>query len=349
MKRICLISLLTLSALILSGCGRKGDDSAKVINLFIWEEYMDPDILAEFEAETGIRVVESNYASNEDLLAKLQVGGGGYDVIVPLDYMVQIMVKAGLLAPLDRAKLPNLSHLAARFASPEYDPTLAHSVPYLWGTTGIAYNEVEVPNPPTSWKEFMDPAVIGPHKGRISLLNDARETLSAALLSLGYPVNTTDPARINEARDVLLKIKPLVAKFDSESFEDSLAAGETVLAQAWSGDTAIAQDENESVKYLIPAEGSLMFVDAMAIPAKSKHVDEAHQLIDFLTRPEIAARIAEFTYYATPNKDALPLISEEIRAMAPFTVPEEATLFYLQDLGDDNELFNKAWMEIKAD
>lgn len=348
MKRVCLFLSLAVSALVLSGCGRGGDASSKVINLFIWEEYMDPEVLAEFEAETGIRVVESNYASNEDLLAKLQVGGGGYDVIVPSDYMVQIMVKAGLLAQLDRSRLPNLSHLAPRFAAPDFDPGLDHSVPYLWGTTGIAYNEAEVPDPPLTWKAFLDPEVIGPHRGRISLLNDARETLSIALLSLGYSVNTDDAGQIEEARDLLLKVKPLVAKFDSESFEDSLAAGETILAQAWSGDTAIAQDENEDLRYLIPQEGSLMFVDAMAIPATSKKADEAHLLIDFLSRPEIAARLAEYTYYATPNKSALPLISEEVRAMAPFTVDEDARLFFLQDLGEGNELFNRAWMEIKA-
>ncbi|HEX9785348.1 MAG TPA: spermidine/putrescine ABC transporter substrate-binding protein [Opitutaceae bacterium] len=330
--------------LFFGGCGSK----KPTLSLFIWEEYMDPEVLAEFEAETGIRVVESNFGSNEDLLAKLQVGAGGYDVIVPTDYMVQVMKRQELLAVLDHSKLPGLANLHRRFRKLPFDPGQEVSVPFQWGVTGIAYNASSMSNPPTSWAEFFDLARIAPAKGRISLLNDAREVLGAALIALGKSPNTREEGEVAAAAALVAAQKPFVAKFDSESFEDSLAAGETILIQGWSGEVTVAMEENEDVRYLIPTDGALAFVDNLAIPASSKQTDAAHQLIDFLLRPDIAARIANFTYYGTCNEPARENVEEFLRKGPPFMWPEEDKTHYLEDLGEEGEVYDRTWTELKT-
>jgi spermidine/putrescine transport system substrate-binding protein len=346
-----LFTLLGLAATavglsFLAGCGGSNQNT---LSLFIWEEYMDPEVLKEFEAETGIRVIESNFGSNEDLLAKLQVGGGGYDVIVPSDYMVQVMRRQNLLVPLDHAKLPGVAHLHERFRSPPFDPGHEVSVPFQWGVTGIAYNEEAMPNPPRTWAEFFDPARIAAAKGRISLLNDPREVLGAALIALGKSPNSTDTAELSAARALVSGIKPLVAKFDSESFEDSLAAGETILVQGWSGEITVAMEENDKIKYLVPEDGALAFVDNLAIPASSQKVEAAHKLIDFLLRPDIAARIANFTYYGTCNKAAEADVDETLRNSPTWGWPEENESHFLEDVGEAGESYDRIWTELKTE
>lgn len=310
---------------------------------------MDPEVLKDFQKETGIRVIESTYGTNEDLLAKLQIGGGGYDVVVPSDYAVQMMRRRGLLAKLDHAKLKNLRHLHARFQKPPFDPGHEVSVPFQWGTTGIAYNADELPNPPRTWKAFFDSTQVAPAKGRISMLNDAREVLGAALLALGRNPNSREAADVAAAKALVAAHKELVAKYDSESFEDSLAAGETILIQGWTGEIAVAQDENDKIKFLIPEDGALMFVDNLAIPAASKNIEAAHQLIDFLLRPDIAARVANFTYYGACNGAAWKDVEEKLRNGPPFQFPAEDKTHFLEDIGDATELYDRAWTELKTE
>lgn len=345
-RLLAVLSLVIAAAIVFVAAGCK--PKRPTLNLFIWEEYMDPEVLKEFEAETGIHVVESNYGSNEDLLAKLQAGGGGYDVIVPSDYMVQEMRRQSLLAKIDPAKVPNLQKLHARFQKTPYDPGHEVSVPFQWGVTGIAYNADEISNPPKSWKEFFDPAFATPAKGRISMLNDSREVLGAALIALGHSPNSRNPAEIEAAKQLAGRFKPLVAKFDSESFEDSLAAGETILIQGWTGEITVAQGENDKLRYVLPADGTLMFVDNLAIPASSKNIDAAHQLIDFLLRPEIAARIADFTYYGTCVGPAWDLVDEKLRNGTPFIVPPEDRTYFLEDMGEFGAVYERAWTELKS-
>jgi spermidine/putrescine transport system substrate-binding protein len=346
MKRLLLLALVPV--LFLSACSKKSGPPDS-ISLFIWEEYMDPEVLVAFEAETGIKVIESTFGSNEDLLAKLQVGGGGYDVIVPSDYMVQVMARQGLLEELDHSQLSNLTNLHARFQSPPFDPAHKHAVPFQWGVTGIAYNAAEMPEPPTSWAEFFDPARVASAKGRISMLNDSRETLGAALIALGYSPNSRDVAELEQAKQLVAAHKSVVAKYDSESFEDSLAAGETILAQGWSGEIMVAMEENENLAYLVPSDGALLFVDNLAIPSSSSKVDAAHQFINFLLRPEISAQISNFTYYGTCNGEAWDDVEEFLREGPPFQTPDEDKTHFLEDVGEFGEAYDRAWTEVKIE
>jgi spermidine/putrescine transport system substrate-binding protein len=347
-----LAAALTTTALILAGCGPQADApgaaSGKVLNLFIWEEYLDPALKAEFEKETGIKVVESNFGSNEDMLAKLQAGGG-FDVVVPSDYMVRVMRRMNLLQKLDRAKLPNAGNIDPFFNTFKYDPGFHYSIPFQWSTTGIAYNTKEVKTTPDSWAYLFDPAKAAPFKGRMSMLNDPREVIGAALISLGHPLNSTDPEHLKSAERLIRAQKPLVAKYDSESFEDSLASGETVIAHGWSGEFAVASSENPDIAFVLPREGAVIFVDNLAIPAGARNVEAAHAFINFLLRPEVAARVANYSLYGSANAAALPLIDENVKKGHGFLRPEAVKLHEIEDLGDQTALYDQIWTRLKAD
>lgn len=344
------IACATLALLFLSGCGSKtpSADQASTLNLFIWEEYLDPEVKEAFRKETGIRIVESNFGSNEDMLAKLQAGAS-FDVIVPSDYMVQVMRRMNLLLPLDHSQLPNIVHIDDWLHRFKYDPGHKFSIPFQWSTTGIAYNKKQVSPAPDSWAFLFDPVKAAPFKGRMSLLNDPREVIGAALLHLGHPLNSTDPAHLAQAEALLLAQKPLIAKYDSESFEDSLAAAETVIAHGWSGEFAVAQSENPDIAFILPKEGAVIFVDNLAIPASAKNKEAAYQFINYLLRPEVAAQIAHYSLYGTANKSALPLIDDKVKNGPGFLRPDGVPLHEIEDLGEATALYDQIWTRLKAD
>jgi spermidine/putrescine transport system substrate-binding protein len=343
-------SLLAFAAaLLLPGCGpQSAAPATSTLNLFIWEEYLDPEIKEDFRKETGIRIVESNFGSNEDMLAKLQAGAA-FDLIVPSDYMVKVMRRMNLLQKLDHSLLPNMVHLDDWFHTFQYDPAHEWSIPFQWSTTGIAYNKKQVSPTPDSWAFLFDPTQAAPFKGRISLLNDPREVIGAALLYLGHPLNSTDPAHLAAAEKLLRAQKPLVAKYDSESFEDSLAAGETVIAHGWSGEFAVAQTENPDIAFVLPKEGAVIFIDNLSIPVGAKNAQAAHAFINYLLRPEVAAKVANYSLYGSTNKTALPLINEEVRNGPGFLRPGNVKLHEIEDLGEATALYDKLWTRLKAD
>jgi spermidine/putrescine-binding protein len=323
-------------------------DTTKTLRIFIWEEYIDPDIYRLFEQEFGAKVIEDTYGGNDDMRAKLQAGGAGYDLVVPSDYMVTLLKKDGLLLPIDLSRIPNLMHLAARFRDPTYDPGHRYSVPYQWGITGIAYHKSQVIPPPTHWANLFDPAWIEPYTNRISMLNDMREVIGAALVSRGYPPETADPQHLAQAQASLRQQKPLLAKYDSESFEDSLASGETVLAQGWSGEIAMAQSQNPDIAFIIPGEGTFVFVDNWAIPKGARQKELAEEFINFVLRPEISAKIVNHARYASVNEVARPLIRPEILNGPSYYWPEGTQFWWLSDLGDASRLYERVWLELKG-
>lgn len=328
---------------------------ADTLNFYNWSEYIDPEIYDMFEKEYGIKVVESTFASNEDLLAKLQGGATGFDVIVPSDYMVATMIELDMLAPIDHSKLENYKNLDPLFTDPPYDPGLKYSIPYMWGTTGIGYDGAvfgdEVPD---SWSYLFDPEVAKNYADQYSLLNDSAEVFAAALKYLGYSANSTDPDEINAARDVILAIKPYVHTFDSEQFEDLLASGEIVMAHGWSGDVFTVMEDNEDIGYVIPKEGGVVWADTLAIPKEVAsdpvRYNTALLWIDFLNRPDIAAKNVEYVYYASPNAAATDLIPAEILEDPGIYPPQEVMdrMEWLKPLGDAQKLRDRAWTEIKS-
>jgi spermidine/putrescine transport system substrate-binding protein len=280
--------------------------------------------------------------------AKLQAGGAVYDLVVPSDYMVTLLRNEGLLLPIDLSHIPNLRYLGARFRDPPYDPGHRYSVPYQWGITGIGYNKSQVIPPPTRWSDLFEPTWIEPYKNRISMLNDMREVIAAALVASGHSPESTDPQHLAQAQALLLRQKPFLAKYDSESFEDSLAAGETVLAQGWSGEIAMAQAQNPDIAFVVPADGTFVFVDNWAIPKGARQKELAEDFMNFVLRPEISAMIVNHARYASVNEAARAFINPEILNGPSYSWPEDTKLWWLHDFNDAGRLHERVWLELKG-
>lgn len=324
------------------------------LDLYNWSEYIDPELIAAFEARYGVKVTETFFESNETMLAQIEAGGAAYDVIVPSDYMVNTMREVGLLVPLQKDALPNLGNLDPKFVNLPFDPNGDYSVPYQWGTTGIGYSfEAVGDETEISWGLIFDPEMSAPYAGKISLLNDERETLGAALKYLGYSVNSTDPAQIDEAAALIKAALPRIAAFDSDAFEDLLVTGETVIAHGWNGDFFAAFDENdawEDFGYAIPVEGGVVWVDNMAIPTTADAVCTAHAFIDFLLEPENGAALTNFNFYASPNAAAEAFIDEEILTDEAIYPPPEVMekLEFLEDVVDMATYYADAFIQAKS-
>ncbi len=326
-------------------------EPASQIVVYNWSEYIDPEIYTQFEQETGIKVVEDNFSSNEELYAKLKGGATGYAMIVPSDYYVAIMKQEGMLAELDHSKIPNISNLTTRFTEVPYDTGNQYCIPYQWGTTGIGYLDGQV-DKPTSWSVFFDPDPNSPAYGRTTMLDDPREAFAAALIYLGYDINTTDEAQLQEAKDLLIKAKPALSGYDSDTYEDLVASEENLMAHGWNGDFLVAQEDNENVAYTIPQEGGVVWVDNMCIPATATPEERlaAEMLMDFILRPDMGAMLSNFTYYASPNKAAEDLLDADfLNDPAVYPPPEVLDkLQYITEVGDAQSLYERLWDEVKS-
>jgi spermidine/putrescine-binding protein len=349
MKRIIALVTVLLLVATVAGCGPT--EMAEELHVYNWSEYIDPEIYDAFEEEFGVKVIEDTFSSNEDLLAKLQAGATGYDIIVPSDYMVAIMIELDLLAELDYDNIPNFENIADTFLDPPYDPGNKYSVPYQWGTTGIGYNADEFDEPPDSWAYLFDPEMVAPYAGQMSMLNDSRETIGAALKYLGYSVNSTDEGELEEAKQLLIQQKEWVSAYDSDGFEDLLAAGEVIIGHGWSGDYFAAAEEAEQVWYVIPREGGVIWTDNLCIPKTAPNKYTAEVFIDFLLRPEIGAQITNFTWYGSPNKASEEFIDAEILEEPAIYPPPEAMskLEFLRDVGEATTIYDRIWTEIKTE
>lgn len=352
MKKSWVIVLLTIILITVTGCQTGGGEQelADELHLYNWSEYIDPEIFDAFEEEYGVKVVEDTFSSNEELLAKIQAGAAGYDLIVPSDYMVEIMIEEGLLAELDHDNIPNISNLSDIFSNPPYDPELTYCIPYQWGTTGIGYNSDEFDEPPGSWSYLFDPAIASQYAGQFTMLNDSREAIGAALKYLGYSLNSTDENQLEEAKQVLIEQKPFVFSYDSDQFEDLIAADEVLYGHGWSGDYFAAAVEDERIWYIIPDEGGVVWADNMCIPASSDAKYTAEVFINYILQPEIAAQITNFTWFGSPVAAAEEFIDPEILEEPAIYPPPEVMekLEWIKDVGDATPLYERIWTEVKA-
>jgi spermidine/putrescine-binding protein len=317
------------------------------LNIYIWTNYLPAEVVAEFERRTGIRVNVDTYSSNEALLDKLQSGVADYDLVVPSDYMLQILVPQRLLLPLDRRRLPRFANLDRRFLDRKFDPGNRCSLPYLWGTTGIGYDRRKVAAPVDSWQALFDPR----HAGRILMLDDMREAFGAALRLDGRPLNERDPAALRRAAARLAAQKPLVRTYNSSDFANLLAAGDVDLAQGYNGELAkvVARDP-QRFAYVIPREGGTLWIDSLAIPSTARNLDSAYAFLDYVLEPAVAARIVAGVRYASANQAALPLVAPEIRD-DPAVYPAAKVLDrcqLIEDLGTTTPLVDRLWTEVKA-
>ena len=339
-----------------------GPELAPELTVYNWIDYIDEEILEAYEEEFGVKIIYDNFASNEDLLAKLQAGATGYDVIFPSDYMVSQMIELEMLAEIDADTIPNFANIGDEFKNVPFDPNNAHCVPYQWGTTGLAYragHEFFAENPPDSWAYLFEPELLEQYAGEgINALNDQRELMAAALVYLGYDGNSTNEAEIAEARDLIIQAKPYWKTFNSEDYDDTLLIpDEVVFSQAWSGDAANAywntydeEAEDGNWYYAIPEEGAVKWLDNICVTASTERYDTALHFINYLLDAENGAAITNFTYYASPNEAAQEFILEEILEDPSIYPPPEVQemLFWLEEVGDAVFLYDEAWTVIKG-
>lgn len=339
-------TILILAALILLSLGLSGCRDRPTLYVYNWGDYIDESLIAEFEAETKMKVVYDTYATNEDMYVKMKSGGSTYDVIFPSDYMLTRMLEEDMLAKLDLLKIPNAQHIEERFRGLDYDPDNAYSVPYTWGTVGILYNTTMVDEVVDSWDILWDPK----YAKEILMLDSQRDSIAVALLKLGYSINTLDPHELEEAGELLKEQKPLVLAYVVDEGQDKMIAGEAALAVVWSGEATNARMENPDLAFAIPKEGTNVWFDVMAVPKDAKNKDGAMRFINFMNDPEIALKNAEYTGYATPNKAARDMLPREI-AEDRSIYPEEEDLVDAEifvNLGQTLSIYDRIWTEVKA-
>ena len=311
----------------------------KVVNVYNWSDYIDESILEDFEKETGIRVVYDVFDSNEVLETKLLAGGTGYDVVVPTGSFLSRQIQAGVFQKLDKAQLPNLKNLwvVVEKRTATYDPGNDYSINYMWGTTGIGYNEEKIlermPDAPvTSWRMFFDPEVISKFADcGIHVLDAPTELIPAALNYIGENPDSKDPDVIAKAEPVLMAIRPFIQKFHSSEYINALANGDICMAVGWSGDVLQARDRADeaengvTVKYVAPDEGALMWFDQMAVPTDAPHPEAALAFLNYIMKPEVMAKASNYVYYANGNKASQEYLEEDVIG-DPAIYPPQAAL-----------------------
>ncbi len=323
----------------------------QTLNLYIWSEYIDPAILTAFEKVTNSRVVVSVYESNEDMIAKLRGGGvSQYDIVVPTDYVVPNMVELGLLQPLNKDLIPNLSNLGEKFVGLPFDPENTYTAAYQWGTTGIGYRKDRLPeNFERSWGLIFDPQQ---QYGPFVMIDEMRSMIAAAALYLGFDINTTVRSELQQIQQLLIETKRRSAGLiGGVGGKNQLVSGTANVAIVYSGDALQAATENPNIGYFVPREGAHIWLDVMAIPAKAPNPELANRFINFILDAEVGAQLSNYNRFATPNAAALPLIDPEDRKN-PAIYPDEETfakLGYLKVLsGEELRLIDALWTTVKS-
>lgn len=351
------VGLLAVVLVVLSACASRS--GGNTLFIYTWSDYTDPDVIKQFEQENNVKVTLDTFDTNEDMIAKVRVGNSGYDIVVPSDYAVDIMVKEGLLVPLDKGKLPNFKNMIPENTKQYFDPENTYSVPYLYGITGIAYNKKQFPTPPDSWSALFDPAQIEQYKGKFSMLDDERETPGAALRYLGKSVNDTDPATLKQVQDMLTEQKAYVSAYNSNDVNRKLVSGEYVIAHAYNGMAIQAVlglgDEfagNPDIGFVLPKEGGIVWQDNLAIAKDARNVDLAHKFIDFTMRPDVAAKNANYVGYLTPNAEAIKQLPQPVQDLYAQGFAPDAEMYKRLErvkVAENSSAFSDLWTAVKGE
>ncbi|MBA4698838.1 MAG: extracellular solute-binding protein [Ruminococcus sp.] len=318
--------------------------------VYNWGEYINPEVLTVFEEETGIHVIYEEYETNEIMYPKIQSGAIAYDVVCPSDYMIQRMIENDLLAEINFDNLPNIKYIDSTYLNQarQFDPENKYSVPYLFGTVGILYNKTMVDEPVDSWSILWDEK----YTGDILMQDSVRDAFGITLKYLGYSLNSTDLDELEAAKQMLIKQKPLVQAYVIDQVRDKMIGGEAALGVIYSGEALYTQTENSDLEYVIPKEGSNLWIDSWAIPKNAEHKENAEAFINFLCRPDIAKMNYDYTTYSIPNSEGRKLIEDERLRNSQITFPSPEELINcetFQFLGDDNDaLYNRLWREVKS-
>jgi len=340
--------LLLINSKLNEGGGSANKNSITIYN---WGEYIDTDLLKQFEKESGIKVTYETFDSNEGMMGKIEQGGTSYDITMPSEYMIEMMKEKDLLLPLDYSKIPNIKNIDPYFLDLPFDPGNKYSLPYFWGTVGIAYNSSLLEGQTfEEWDDLWNPTLTQ----QVILVDSARETIGMGLNSLGYSLNSTDLDELREATNKLKTLSPNIKAVIGDEVTQLMINGEAAISLTWSGQAADMMYENEDIDYIVPEEGSNLWFDNMVIPRTSKNIEGAHAFINFMLDAEVAAQNADYVGYSTPNLAALDLMDPEVTEDERF-YPDEETRSHLEVyrnlgldmLGHYNELFLEFKMDMK--
>lgn len=328
--------------------GNMNTDNKLIV--YNWGEYIDPEVLTIFEEETGIDIIYEEYETNEIMFPKIQTGAIAYDVVCPSDYMVQRMLENDLLAPINFDNIPNLKNIGTTYLekSREFDPNNQYSVPYLWGTVGILYNKTMVHEPVDSWGILWDEK----YKDNILMQDSVRDAFGITLKYLGYSLNSTDLDELTEARNMLIEQKPLVQAYVIDQVRDKMIGNEAALGVIYSGEAIYCQQENDNLEYVIPKEGSNIWIDSWVIPKNAEHKENAEAFINFICRPDIAKMNFDYITYSIPNIPGRDLIEDESVRNSTIAFPDDSALTDCETfhyLGEDaDKVYNDLWNQVKS-
>lgn len=356
-KKYFALLIMLLSSLIFSGCdmlAEEQDDDEDTLYIYSWGDYLDSAVITQFEQETGIKVVLDEYDTNESMYPRIAEGAESYDVLCPSDYMIQKLIDNDLLQPLDFSELPNVKKYVAQdffTQSRAFDRENKYSVPYCWGTVGIMYNTTMVDEPVDSWEILWSDK----YRGEILMQDSARDAFMIPLRLMGKSMNTTDEQELIAARDKLIQQKPLVQAYGIDDIRDKLSSGEAALGIIFSGEAINLMAENEDLRYtIVPKEGTNLWIDSWVIPKNARHVANAHKFINFLSRPDIAAKNFKALGYSTPNTAVRELVEDDMTdteiAIAfpkPAVYQGQETYSYLGEKLE--KLYTRLWLQVKVE
>ena len=338
-----LLCLTFLSAPAALAAGQNGS-----VTVYNWEDYIAQEAINLFEAETGITVNMTNFTTNEDMMVQVRNSPSAFDVVFPSDYCIERLLAEGLLEEIDMANIPNMQYIDPNFHKPSYDPEGKYSVPYMWGTVGILYNTKMVDEPVTSWSVLFD----SKYAGQIFMMDSIRDTMGVTLKYLGYSVNTRNPIEINAAKDCLVQQKTggVVKAYTFDDTKEKMPLGEAALALIYSGDAQYAIELNPDLAYVVPEEGSNIWMDAMVIPKGAKNKANAEAFINFMCRPDIAQINCNEIWYSTPNVEAVQLMGEEYVNNLTMNPTQEIIdrCEFFSDIEYIIVVYNAMWNEVKS-
>ena len=350
MKKTAAALVLALLMTVLAPCALAdgGEFAGVTLTVFNCYDYIDPEVLTIFEQETGVRVEYVNYTTNEEMYTKLEAGAANYDIIFPSDYMIERLIREDRLETLDRANIPNADGVIETLRNPDYDPEEQYSVPYMWGTFGILYNTEMVDAPIDSWTALFDEK----YAGKVFMMNSQRDTIGLALKMLGYSMNSRDEGELEEAKNVLIAQKQagIPAGYMLDEIKDKMVGNEAALAVVYSGDALYAMNKNDKLNYVVPKEGSNVWVDGMCIPKGSANKECAEAFINFMCREDVAKMNMDYITYSTPIQAVADgLQTEDARAYAVMNPSDDviSRCEFFHDIADCMDLYEQVWMEIR--
>ncbi len=348
-KAMCALILLSVSALCGCGSTEKGVNGQVIV--YNWGEYIDPETIRMFEEEYGIKVIYDEFETNESMYPKVESGAVAYDIACPSDYMISRMIQNGMLSELDYSKMPNVKkNIGAQYfeQSKGFDPDNKYAVPYCWGTVGILYNKTMVEEPITRWEQLWDET----YADNILMQDSVRDAFMVAEKLNGNSMNTLDPEELEAAKDLLIEQKPLIQAYVVDQVRDKMIGGEAAIGVIYSGEAIYTQRENPDLVYVIPEEGTNVWIDSWVILKNAPNKENAEKFIDFMCREDIALMNFDYITYSTPNEAARELIEDEAIRNSEIAFPDLSqydnmeTYIYLGEEGDS--LYNELWKEVKA-